>query len=91
MTNATIYGIIIAGGEKMASIDKVVDKMKRQPNGIRIDEADRVLRHYGYDLVRQKSSHRQYRNAAGDYLTIPERKPTIKPFYVDEILKRIND
>jgi len=52
LTNDTIYGIIISGGEKMASIDKIVDKMNRQPNGIRIDEADKVLKHYGYDMVR---------------------------------------
>jgi len=75
----------------MASIDKVVEKMKRQPNGIRIEEADRVLRHYGYDLVHQKGSHRQYRNEQGVKLTVPERKPTIKPCYVDEILKIIKD
>jgi predicted RNA binding protein YcfA (HicA-like mRNA interferase family) len=75
----------------MASINKVVDKMKRQPNGIRIEEADRVLKYYGYRLERQKGSHRQYRNAAGDHLTVTERTPAIKSFYVGEILKRISD
>ena len=86
---ATIYGIIIVGGEEVASADKIVEKMKRQPNGIRIEEADNVLNHYGYNLNRQKGSHRQYLNEAGDVLTIAERKPTIKSFYVKEILSRI--
>jgi len=86
---ATICGIIILGGEEVASVDKIVDKMKRQPNGIRIEEVDRVLHYYGYILDRQKGSHRQYINAEGDVLTVPERRPTIKSFYVNEILSRL--
>ena len=73
----------------MASINKVVDKMKRQPNGIRTEEADKVLRHYKYRLDRQRGSHRQYINEKGDVLTIVARKPTVKKFYVDEILSRL--
>ena len=73
----------------MASAGKIVAKMKRQPNGIRIEEADSVLRYYGYNLDRQKGSHRQYINADGDVLTVVERKPNIKSFYVGEILSRL--
>jgi len=78
------------GGGNMASIDKVVDKMKRQPNGIRTEEVDKVLRHYNYRLDRQRGSHMQYINDTGDVLTIVARKPTIKKFYVDQILSRLN-
>ena len=43
--------------------------MKRQPNGIRLEEADKVLRAYGYEGVRQKGSHKQYLNKeTGDTL-----------------------
>ena len=73
----------------MASIDKLVDKLKRQPHGITIEEADMVLNHYGYRLDRQKGSHRHYINSDGDVLTIPIRRPTIKPFYVFEIIRRL--
>ena len=73
----------------MASIDKLVDKMKRQPNGIRIEEVDKVLTYYGYILYRQKGSHRHYINSAGDVITIPIRRPTIKPYYVLEIIRRL--
>jgi len=73
----------------MASIAKLVVKMKRQPNGIKIDEADRVLQHYGYKLDRQKGSHRQYLNSTGDVITVVDRKPTIKSFYVGEIMSRL--
>ena len=73
----------------MASIDKLVDKLKRQPNGISIEDADKVLTYYGYVLDRQKGSHRQYINKGGDVLTIPERRPTIKAFYVSAIINRL--
>ena len=85
----TACGIILSGGEQMAGVDKIVVKMKRQPNGIRIDEADSVLRYYGYNLDRQKGSHRNYINPDGDVLTVVERKPTLKSFYVGEILSRL--
>ena len=31
MTHATTYGIVAFGGEKVASVRKIVDKMERQP------------------------------------------------------------
>ena len=42
----------------MPSVEKIIEKMKRQPNGIRPEEADKVLRAYGYEGVRQKGSHK---------------------------------
>jgi predicted RNA binding protein YcfA (HicA-like mRNA interferase family) len=81
----------MSGGEQVASAEKIVEKMKRQPNGIRMDEADKVLRHFGYRFDRQKGSHRHYIDESGDVLTIPERTPTIKSFYVNEILSRIGE
>jgi len=48
----------------MASVEKIVLKMKNQPNGIRMAEADKVLTTFGYRLDRQKGSHRQYINKA---------------------------
>ena len=73
----------------MPSVDKLVEKMKRQPNGIRIEEAHKVLCHYGYALDRQRGSHRQYINQMGDVVTIAERKPTLRSVYVKEIITRI--
>ncbi|MDD2235342.1 MAG: hypothetical protein PHV03_10700 [Desulfitobacteriaceae bacterium] len=39
----------------MAGVEKLIDKMKRQPNGIRMSEADKVLTTKGYRLDRQKA------------------------------------
>ena len=73
----------------MASVAKIVDKMKRQPSGISVDEADKVLNHYGYEFKRQTGSHRQYRNSNGEKMSIPKRKPTILSCYVYEIISKL--
>jgi len=71
----------------MASVDKIVAKMKRQPSGIRYDEAAKVLEHYGYRHVRTKGSHRQFRNGDGDVTTVQYGNPVDK-CYVKDILER---
>ncbi|MDR1357906.1 MAG: type II toxin-antitoxin system HicA family toxin [Coriobacteriales bacterium] len=72
----------------MVGVDKVVEKMKRQPNGISMAEADRALTVGGYRLARQKGSHCHYINAAGDVITIKKENP-LKAVYVKDILRRI--
>lgn len=72
----------------MASVDKIIEKMMNQPNGIRMSEADKVLIANGYRLNRQRGSHRQYINSAGDVITIKDENP-LKTVYVKDILSRI--
>ena len=60
----------------MAHVDKIIEKMKNQPNGIRMAEADKVLTAGGYRLDRQKGSHRQYVNNDGDVIHYQRRKTT---------------
>lgn len=72
----------------MSSVDKTIEKMKRQPNGIRMSEADKVLTASGYRLDRQNGSHRQYINANGDVITVKDENP-LKAVYVKDILGRI--
>lgn len=77
------------GGIGVSNVEKIIDKMKRQPNGIRLEEAEKVLNAFGYYLVRQKGSHRQYLNRqTGDLTTIKQENP-LKKVYVTDILNRI--
>ena len=73
----------------MASVSKLIEKMEQQPHGIRYDEAKKVLESQGYEVTTKNGSHRNFRNASGDLLTIKEETPTIKKHYVDKILNRI--
>jgi len=64
--------------------------MKNQPHGIILDEADAVLRHFGYNCKRIEGSHRQYINSNGDLITIIA-KGQIKKAYITAILERIGE
>ena len=59
----------------LADIDKIIEKMKRQPNGISMAEADKVLIARGYKFARQKGSHCHYINQNGDVITIKKENP----------------
>jgi predicted RNA binding protein YcfA (HicA-like mRNA interferase family) len=72
----------------MADTDKIIEKMKRQPNGISMSEADKVLTAKGYNFARQKGSHCHYINTSGDIITIKKENP-LKAVYVKDILSRI--
>jgi predicted RNA binding protein YcfA (HicA-like mRNA interferase family) len=90
LTFDTKYSTIQKEGQgKLPGIEKIINKMKRQPNGIRQEEADKVLKAYGYELVRQKGSHRHYLNKeTGELITIKQENP-LKKAYVVSILNRI--
>ena len=72
----------------VASVKKIVEKMKNQPRGIRLEEAEKVLAAYGYDFKRQRGSHRHYLNNQGNLITL---KDPLKISYIDEILERIGE
>jgi len=72
----------------LPSVEKIIEKMKNQPHGIRLPEAEKVLAAYSYTFSRQKGSHRHYINKAGDIITL---KDPLKASYVTEILERIGE
>lgn len=72
----------------MAKRDKRIAAMRRNPRTVRPDDLDSALRGLGF-AARQESSHRTY--IYGDVvLTIPQRKPFLKPVYVILALELID-
>lgn len=70
---------------------KIIEKMKRQPNGIRYDEAKKVLEYYGFSFIRQKSSHAHFLSSeTGELITIKVDNP-LKKVYIVDILQRIGE
>ena len=69
-------------------IKKLIEKMNRQPNGIRFAEAVKVLEYFGYAFVRQKGSHAHFMNEKGELITIKVENP-LKKAYIVDILRRI--
>jgi predicted RNA binding protein YcfA (HicA-like mRNA interferase family) len=75
----------------MSDVEKIILKMKRQPNGIRFDELNKVLKYNGYIMKTKKgTSHRNFINSKGDVTTIKEENP-LKAVYVKDTLKRIGE
>lgn len=74
----------------MSKVEKIIEKMKRQPAGIRPEEAELVLKKYGFMPVRQGGSHRQYLHKSGELITIKIETP-LKVAYVKDILSRIGE
>ena len=72
----------------MPTVEKIIEKMKKQPHGIRLEEAEKVLVAYGYSFKRQKGSHRHYLNNNGDLITLKE---SLKISYINELLERIGE
>lgn len=73
----------------MSNIDKLILKMKRQPNGIRFQELSKVLEFYGYKMKdKKRTSHRHFFDKDGNEVTIKEDNP-LKAVYVKDVLKRI--
>ena len=74
----------------MSKVQKIIQKMLHQPNGIRPEEAEKVLNYLGYEFVRQKGSHKQYLNkSTGELTTIKQENP-LKKVYVMDILNRLS-
>lgn len=66
-------------------------KDEKAAEWIRPEEAEKVLKAYGYEPVRQKGSHKQYLNKeTGDLTTIKQENP-LKKVYVVDILNRIGE
>lgn len=67
----------------MAGVEKLIEKMHNQPNGIRPAEAEKLLENGGYHFVRQKGSHHHYINDKGDLITIKIETPLKKVYIID--------
>lgn len=74
----------------MSSVEKIIEKMKTQPRGIRYADASKVLNHFGYIFVRKRGSHRHVRNDAGELVVLKKERP-LKISYIEDILSRINE
>lgn len=75
----------------MSNVNKLILKMKQQPNGIKFQELAKVLEDNGYKMKPPKgTSHRHFINEKGDVITIKAENP-VKAVYVKDVLRRIGE
>jgi predicted RNA binding protein YcfA (HicA-like mRNA interferase family) len=73
----------------VATRDKRIAAMRRNPRNVRPDDLDAVLRGAGF-TAHQEGSHKTYRRH-GRKLTVPQHTPFLKPVYVKQALDMIED
>ena len=72
--------------------DKLIDKMRRQPNGISPKEAEKVLIKLGFIHSNTKGSHKHFkRKSDGRWFTLVISYNPIKKYLVDEILNIVDE
>ena len=72
----------------MPNIERIIQKMKRQPNGIRFQELQKVLEYNGYNMKSNKgTSHRQFINSKRRY-NYNKRRKSIKSCICKRCVKK---
>jgi predicted RNA binding protein YcfA (HicA-like mRNA interferase family) len=75
----------------MSKREKLLEKMRQSPKGIRFEEIDALLTHFGF-LRKQEGSHCTYRHAKYPLkVTVVMKKPFINSDAVRDILNILAD
>ncbi|WP_276916977.1 type II toxin-antitoxin system HicA family toxin [Aneurinibacillus aneurinilyticus] len=72
----------------MAKIEKIIEKMKRNPKGITFREVKKALEYAGYSEIRIVGSHHHFRNAQGLLTTVKRENPVHRKA-VEDALRRL--
>lgn len=73
----------------MTDIEKIIQKFLADRTHITIEDCDRLLISYGYELHKKRGSHRTYHKRGDTPITVPipkNRKYILSP-YVNKIIK----
>ena len=70
----------------MSQFDKLLQRIRSLDKNMRFDELKKVLEHYGYTMSgpASGSSHKTFRKAGCNPITIPQHEP-IKKTYVEMV------
>lgn len=74
----------------MVKREKLIGKLRRNPNNVRFKDIDKLLLSFGFEK-RQRGSHATYVLQGQGQITIPFRMPFILPVYVKEVLKLLDE
>lgn len=71
---------------------KIINKMRRQPNGISPEDAERVLNYLGFEARRTKGSHKRFkRKNDGRWFTLVISQNPVKKYLIEEILNIVDE
>jgi predicted RNA binding protein YcfA (HicA-like mRNA interferase family) len=77
----------------MSRDDKLLEKWRNNPRGVRFEELDRALRKYGFEPKQPRggSSHTVYRRPGRFPIVVAHRKPFVNSRAVKEVLQAIEE
>lgn len=71
---------------------KIINKMRRQPNGISPEDAERVLNYLGFEKRRTRGSHRRFkRKSDGRWFSLVISQNPVKKYLIEEILSIVDE
>jgi len=70
----------------MTKANKALEKLRQNPNHIRYSELVTILNRLGFQKRQDSTSHVRF-TYGSHILVIPKRKPFLKPIYVKQVLK----
>ncbi len=73
----------------MSRREKALKKVKQNPKNVRPEELERLLIRFGFEKRSGKGSHVIYKRKGFRPITVPYRKPFLKPYYVKLALQII--
>lgn len=71
----------------MSKLEKLIDKLLRDPPELSYDDVYYILSNYGFEEVSAKGSHHTFRNSKGQKITVPKKGGKIvKRTYLKQIV-----
>ncbi len=71
----------------MGKLEKLIDKLLRDPPELSYDDVDYILTNFGFKEVSTKGSHHTFRNNQGQKITVPKKGgKTVKRTYLKQIV-----
>lgn len=74
----------------MTKREKQLSRLRNNPKNVRFDEIDSILLGLGFEKRQRGTSHVVY-TLASQRITVPFRKPFIKPVYVKLVLAILDE
>lgn len=75
----------------MSKFEKALLRLRRNPKHVRYEEIEFILLHLGFEKRQEGTSHAIFRITNQMPISVPKRKPFIKPTYVKMVLHRLEE
>jgi predicted RNA binding protein YcfA (HicA-like mRNA interferase family) len=75
----------------MSKFEKALQRLRQNPKHVRFQEIEKILVRLGFEKRQEGTSHAVFSKPGCEPITVPKRKPFVKPHYVKELLSRLDE